>query len=187
MNYFFLVFANIFMWVTAMLLAPILPLFAVGKNHLPTWLAWFDTPDNSLDGDAGWLPTHPNSTYWNRVCWLWRNPAYGFDISVLGITVATMPTVMSGDKYVSDGPVSMIDRVTGEAINRTTGQSGSVHLTMGDYWEWYHVSQWGKSNKCVRIRLGWKLLGYVLLPDLSPLGSRTQFVFSPKPYSSFTI
>lgn len=75
----------------AMLLAPLLPAFSVvrwGKldnnnaegigPRLPLWLAWFDTPDNSLSGDYGWSHAHPKTTYFDMVRWLWRNPAYGF-------------------------------------------------------------------------------------------------------------
>lgn len=48
---------------------------------LPTWLAWFDTFDASLD--AG-LPEGQVGTYWTRVKWLYRNPAYGFGYWAIG-------------------------------------------------------------------------------------------------------
>ncbi|MEX5533441.1 DUF7338 family protein, partial [Pseudomonas syringae] len=50
---------------------PLLPLFAVMRYgaldnansygmglRLPEWLAWFDTPDNSLHGDDNWVANH---------------------------------------------------------------------------------------------------------------------------------
>ena len=40
------------------------------------WLSWFQTPDNSLDGDHGWQEKHSHG-WWSRVQWLWRNPFYG--------------------------------------------------------------------------------------------------------------
>jgi hypothetical protein len=46
------------------------------------WLSWFQTPDNSLDGDAGWQAKHSHS-WWSRVQWLWRNPFYGFAVKYL--------------------------------------------------------------------------------------------------------
>ena len=46
------------------------------------WLSWFQTPDNSLDGDHGWQANHSHS-WWSRVQWLWRNPFYGFAVKYL--------------------------------------------------------------------------------------------------------
>lgn len=46
------------------------------------WLSWFQTPDNSLDGDHGWEEKHSHS-WWSRVQWLWRNPFYGFAVKYL--------------------------------------------------------------------------------------------------------
>lgn len=73
----------------ALLLAPVLPLFARDEYgfcdnanamrtepRLPSWLSWFMTPDNSLYGDAGWRTEHcPDHwhDYWGMVQWLWRN------------------------------------------------------------------------------------------------------------------
>lgn len=82
-------------FVLALLAAPFLPLFArphpgsIDNNNghaieprLPRWLAWFQTPDNSLLGDSNWKATHDGS-YLAQVQWLWRNPAYGFAWSPL--------------------------------------------------------------------------------------------------------
>jgi hypothetical protein len=46
------------------------------------WLSWWQTPDNSLDGDHGWQEKHSHS-WWSRVQWLWRNPFYGFAVKYL--------------------------------------------------------------------------------------------------------
>jgi hypothetical protein len=86
-------------YILAMLLAPVLPLFAkntygpIGNNNgfaieprLPFWLFWFDTVDNSLYGDGGWREKHQPkrwNTYLGMVLWLWRNPANGFAWSML--------------------------------------------------------------------------------------------------------
>lgn len=50
--------------------------------RLKSWLFWFQTPDNSLDGDAGFLAKH-NPCWWSKVQWLWRNPFYGFAVKYL--------------------------------------------------------------------------------------------------------
>jgi hypothetical protein len=73
-------------------LAPLLALFwntqdgwldnATKKGPGPRlykWLSWFQTPDNSLDGDAGFQQNFPPS-WWSKVHWLWRNPFYGFAV-----------------------------------------------------------------------------------------------------------
>lgn len=99
-RYLFLFCIYIPFYLLAMLLAPVLPLFARLRNgpidnangegvepRLPAWLFWFDTStDNSLWGDHGWRTKHcPRywQSYIGEVLWLWRNPAAGFCWSVL--------------------------------------------------------------------------------------------------------
>lgn len=85
----------------ALIVTPLLPLFAANREgpinnnsdigtepRLPTWLSWFDTPDNSLLGDLRWKTIQNSSTYWSMVKWLYRNSCYGFAWTVLG---APMP------------------------------------------------------------------------------------------------
>ena len=50
--------------------------------RLKSWLSWFQTPDNSLDGDHGFQEKH-NPCWWSKVQWLWRNPFYGFAVKYL--------------------------------------------------------------------------------------------------------
>lgn len=47
--------------------------------RLANWISWFQTPDNSLDGDAGFQAIH-SPGWWSKVQWLWRNPFYGFAV-----------------------------------------------------------------------------------------------------------
>jgi hypothetical protein len=83
--YILLVPISLLITLLAVLIAPILPLFAKPlfgwcDNHsyeaveprLPD--GWFMTPDNSLDGDATFKRLNPPS-YWSQVKWLLRNPA----------------------------------------------------------------------------------------------------------------
>jgi len=50
--------------------------------RLFSFLTWFQTPDNSLDGDQTFRAEH-NPCWWSKVQWLWRNPFYGFDVKFI--------------------------------------------------------------------------------------------------------
>jgi len=75
--------------IATYVLVPFLVLFQKDA-WLPSWCWWFQTWDNSLDGDNGWQTEHrpwldvPYNLLsgWQvwvcRFMWLWRNPAYGF-------------------------------------------------------------------------------------------------------------
>ena len=103
-RYLLLLCAYIPFYLLAMLLAPVLPLFAELRNgpidnanaegiepRLPVCLSWFDTSyDNSLWGDHGWRTKHcPKywQSYIGEVLWLWRNPAAGFCWKILAQTI----------------------------------------------------------------------------------------------------
>ena len=139
-------------------LAPLVVLFATKEGWPPHWLWWFQTPDNSLDGDKGWkAQTTPG--YLSRVRWLWRNSMYGFAIGVLGAKFElTDRVVTTGDPKVSNRPL-----VEGLVIRRVYRGSKVI------YFQWYYVKAWS-STRCIRINLGWKLWGD------HPTG---QLVFSP--------
>lgn len=177
--------ADLAMTLIAYLLAPVLPLFAIGRDSLPRWLAWFDTPDNTLDGDAGYMIWHAPftgmQTGWrrhiNRAVWLMRNPAYGFSYRVLGARIEALPQVVSGDPYVSDS--------RNLTIGRQRGLSGHVLLRSGRCFEFYLVRQYGGSERCFRLRLGWKMLGFLNEPTAFPLGTRAQYVIGIKPFGMF--
>src|SRR5690348_11755674 len=84
MRYFLYLSIYLVMQVFAWVVTPALPLFARPRwglidnanragiePRLPLWLAWFDTPDNSLLGDNKWVIGHPKATYWTMVAWLY--------------------------------------------------------------------------------------------------------------------
>ncbi|MEN6630000.1 MAG: hypothetical protein ABFC42_10170 [Sulfuricella sp.] len=121
MRYFVLLPLALAFEVVAKLSCWWLPLFAELRNgpalnnnaeevgpRLPRWLAWFDTPDNSLWGDTGWRTEHcPDhwDDYLGMVLWLWRNSACGFSRSVLAARVLAFEIDHYGDPYVShNGP-----------------------------------------------------------------------------------
>lgn len=154
----------------ALLLSPILPLFRVQRYgwsdnrtyqatfpRLPGWLAWFDTPDNDILGDSAHQLRHfKSSAYWQMVCWLARNRAYGLK---WGPLAAPMDAA--------------IQQVTGNRkINRNNGQYGTLRITMGPYWQFKLVKPIAKTGYCWMINLGW------LLDDTSQ--PRALFLFSPR-------
>jgi hypothetical protein len=117
MLYFALLPLSILFELFAKLLSPVLPLFAVVRDgpldnsnswgpgpRLNRWLAWFDTPDNSLHGDYGWqnihCPTRWNS-YLGMVMWLWRNTGGGFSHHVLSRLIHRADIQWGGDPTVS--------------------------------------------------------------------------------------
>ena len=107
--YTLLVPISLLLTLIAVILAPILPLFAVQKlwwcdNHsyqavgpvLP--FNWFQTPDNTLNGDATFQLLNGIS-YWAKVKWLWRNPAYSFALRYIPMPYTTS---VSGDPTIKD-------------------------------------------------------------------------------------
>lgn len=125
--------------IASVLLAPVLPLFAVGQPQLPWWLSWFMTPDNDFPGDRGWP-----DTYCNRVRWLLRNPAYGFAWGPLSYT----PTYDT--KYTVTGDVTI--------RARNDARAGWFKIVTNDgAYEWTHIKQIGSLPICTKIRFGWIL------------------------------
>lgn len=80
-------------WLLSIISYPMVMVLVLFQQNgwLPTWCWWFQTWDNSLDGDEGWQKEHrPFLTtpydqlsalqlYYCRFKWLWRNPVYGFE------------------------------------------------------------------------------------------------------------
>ncbi|MDX1452257.1 MAG: hypothetical protein R3183_06845 [Oleiphilaceae bacterium] len=127
------------------LLSPVLPLFAIGRDTLPYWLSWFQTPDAPIDGDSGFQRVAPwvKWRYARRVMWLIRNPAYGFSWSVLaarparGAEIKVIGNIASGDDpYIPGWSFTWIP---------------GTH-----YWQ---VRAFIKTvpGKCLKARLGWKM------------------------------
>jgi hypothetical protein len=90
--------------IISYILVPFLVLFQKDA-WLPNWCWWFQTWDNSLDGDNGWQIEHRPyldipynqlnklQLYISRVLWLYRNPVYGFERKVLAAYPTTLTTV----------------------------------------------------------------------------------------------
>ena len=157
-----------------MILAPVLPIFAVQKdgwldNHsiwgigprLPTWLNWFMTPDNSLDGDATFEKINGRS-YWAKVKWLWRNPAYSFAIRYIA---SPYTTSVAGDKTIKDND---------------NAKAGWCLVHANGLFQFTSVTPIG-FNRCIYVNLGWNIRGLVddnVQPK--PQNWQSTFVFSPR-------
>lgn len=155
------VFAGIILWLllipinlisvlAAYLLGPVVVLFCSKDGWLPSWLWWFQTPDNPMDGDTGWLLEHWQwrfklppalATYVGRVGWCWRNPTYGFALSVLAAHSPKEPFKWYGDPLIS---------------NTNPVVDGWLFVTSGIHWNLYIISP-SIFGKTLRIYLGWKL------------------------------
>lgn len=144
--------ASLLMAIVGRLLCPILPFFVGEDGYLPSWLAWFQTPDNSADGDEGHWERHPGtdawSTYKRRVAWFWRNVGYGFDISVLGAQCRITDSLEHyGDELTDNDPLH-----SGWEIYLLKREGKVI------YWQLYFVYAYPWTKKrCIRGNLGWKL------------------------------
>ena len=136
--------------------------------RLPTWLRWFQTPDNSLYGDTGWKLEHC-SDYWGcylgMVMWIMRNPANYFRLNVLGAKVKAFdPIEVYGDKKTSDDEKNF--------------HPGWVFIRVGKYWCLYAVIPWSK-KRYADIEFGWALRDYV--NEVCPFKDNTHiFSLSPR-------
>lgn len=155
--------AGMIMVSISYLLAPIVVLFATKEGWLPSWLNWFQTPDNSLDGDGGWRSEHFLWLRWvyaRRVLWLWRNPTYGFDVSVLGYKVpyAMMPEII-GDNLVSNIPLH-----EGKVL-RLYKECDKVSC-----FQFYLIKTYNFFGlRCIRLHFGWKIWGAGVPGDIKQI------------------
>ena len=171
LKYIGLAVISFFFTFLAMVLAPVLPLFADGKGWLPHWLWWFQTDDNNLDGDLNGWTTVPVGSYWRRVLWLWRNPAYGFDFNVLAILLPPGCSITwTGDVNVRNRPQGKVGRLF-------------VWVTAPDGRRWFHfrkiVPAW--NGECWDFNFGWRLQTYAEQPDTIKPGGVASFVCTIRP------
>lgn len=149
------------------------------EPRLPLELAYYDTPDNSLLGDAAWKAMESGHWPWRakfskfpkfqawlgRLGWLWRNPAYGFDRMVLGANIKpTDVPIVTGDPQVRDKP---------------NGKEGECTITLGEYWAYVSVKKipWLK-GRCIKKEYGWRLQTYAEQPSRVKTEPVAPFVFS---------
>ena len=172
--YLFLVPVNLVLTLLAILLAPVLPLFAnnaygwidnASKEdfgpRLPTWLNWFQTWDNSLDGDASFQALNYPS-YWSQVKWLVRNPLPTFALRTLSNPYYT---VVKGDPTIKDND---------------NAKAGWCLVSANGLFQFTSVIPIGFA-RCVYINFGWNVRALVddnVQPKPDPY--QATFVFSPR-------
>ena len=172
--YILLVPINFVITLLALITAPVMPLFAKQidgwlDNHsiwgigprLPTWLNWFMTPDNSLDGDATFQTINGRS-YWSKVKWLWRNPAYSFALRYIA---SPYTTEVLGDPTIKDND---------------NAKKGWCLVHANGLFQFTLVAPIGFS-RCIYINLGWNVRGLVdVNVQPKPTNWQATFVFSPR-------
>lgn len=140
--------------ILGVILAPILPAFArpmMGwcNNHsyqaieprLPSWLNVFMTPDNSLYGDASFQILFPKGSYWSKVHWLWRNPAYSFALRYIN-TLENKP-ILYGNDNIKDNDNAV---------------AGWCFVKCAGLFQFTWVQPIG-FNRCVYCVFGWNIRG----------------------------
>jgi hypothetical protein len=172
-KYTFLALFSLPFTLLALLLAPILPLFASMKEgnldnggstgigpRLPSWLSLFQTPDNSLYGDSSFIAINGTS-YLSQVKWLLRNPCYSYGLRVLTDTKASF----CGDNKIKDNDNAI---------------AGWCFVTASDLFQFTLVQPIGFS-RCIYVNLGWNVRALVdanVNPKPNPYTAT--FVFSPR-------
>jgi hypothetical protein len=170
--YFFLALASLPITLLGLLLSPVLPLFAAQEygwvdNHskeelgprLPKWLSWFQTPDNSLDGDATFQILN-GFGYWTKVKWLCRNPAYAFALQYIDTTLNK--PVLSGNDSVKDNDNAV---------------SGWCFVKCANLFQFTWVCPIG-FNRCIYCVFGWNIRG--ILHQEPKVDYQATFAFSPR-------
>ena len=183
LRYFLYLILDWIVTIVGLVLAPLLPLFATKEQKLPKWLSWWDTPDNTLDGDDGWKNEHLlflNTKgdnldivriYLKRVCWLLRNTGYGFSHSVVGKYVDADDSVWwEGNNKVGNRPLS-------EGLCKAHLYNDKYKIFMI-----YYVKKTFK-GKCLRIYLGWKLKNKIDHPEWD---GTAMLVCSINPFMSYS-
>ena len=172
--YAILVPISLVLTLIALITAPVMPLFAKQidgwlLNHsiwgigprLPIWLNWFMTPDNSLDGDETFQQINGLS-YWSKVKWLWRNPAYSFALRYIDGN----PVYWKGDKTIKDND---------------NAKEGWLYVNSCGLFQFVYIKRIFSTNRCIYVNCGWNIR--VLVDDnVSPKPNPVQatFVFSPR-------
>lgn len=169
-------------------LAPFVALFCDSNGNLPKWLSLFQTYDNTCDGDDGYkqehrfFPANANGfqRWANRTGWLWRNPAYGFDMLLGADCQVGDILVITGDRATSDAPFH-----EGSCVWKLIRNEKIIAF------QYYAVKDF-TTTKCLRVNAGWKLWNAEELTEMTTdklgiaIGSFTinqagtcQLVFTP--------
>lgn len=191
LRFLFLCLADLVANLIGYAINPFLPAFADADGNLPARLRWFQTYDATLDGvgldggieprfvratarlrDAAGAPRNGACRYLIRVCWLYRNNAYGFAYDVLGAV----------------GPFDM-DDWRGELYPPLTAGTPSDRYPAQGGWRWevyrgaggrryfhFRLVKDRGNGKCHEVNVGWKLVAGA---------PRAQLVWRYTPFRAF--
>lgn len=172
--YIALVPLNLIATVLAIILSPIMPIFATQQEgwqdnagnygvgpRLPKWLSWFQTWDNSLDGDATFQAANPPS-YVSKIKWLIRNPAPSVALRTL---TSPYDTSYKGDPSIKDND---------------NAKQGWLFVKANGLFQYACVKRILSSDRCFYVNLGWNIRALVD-PNVHPGQTYiATFVFSPR-------
>lgn len=138
--------------------------------YLPDWLSWFQTPDNSLEGDQGWREEHmqwrfkfpePIATYLGRIGWLWRNAAYGVGLADMYPNERVL--LISGNPQINDSPFTL----------------GHFYIETQDQrlFQYRLIKMIPKTNYYLYLTIGWNICGLLNDPQLNYTAT---YAFSPR-------
>lgn len=171
--YLVLVPISLLLTLIAVVFAPLMAIFKTEQegwlDNQASWglgprlvkvLSWFQTPDNSLDGDATFQRLNPPS-YCSHVKWLWRNPAYAFALRYLN---KPFNATYQGDPTIKDND---------------NAKAGWCLVHANGLFQFRWVQPIGY-QRCIYVNLGWNIMALVD-PNTNPRDPyQATFVFSPR-------
>lgn len=175
-KYWLLMPINLAVLTLACILAPVLPLTAIGRETLPNWLSWFQTPDAPLDGDSGFNNPvkHPYITkmpqYIRRVLWLWRNPSYGFNWTVLASDPLPSRWSYCGDLDCDKSKLTESRRLTW------------IMVRCGKYFHFRWYWKYPMIDRCIQLNMGWNM--HIICVNGVQKGVKAKYRFTPHPFRS---
>ena len=137
----------------AYMLSPFLAAYSVWKDIdvLPYPWSLFHTHDNTLDGGQkqGYrIGVRGLSLWWQRVCWICRNPGYGFDAYILGFAHAGYRVLSEKGDQASFG----VDN-RGFYSNVMQAANGKKYFSYRR-----NVPLWGR--RYIKVWFGWNYMAY---------------------------
>ena len=172
--YIVLVPISLIITLISLPLGIIFPLFATQQDgwlnngfvygigpRLPKWLGWFQTWDNSLDGDATFKSLNPPS-YLSKVKWLCRNPAPSFAIRTLN---SPYTATYKGDPSIKDND---------------NAKAGWLLVHANGLFQFSYIKHILSTSRCFSVNCGWNIRALVdpnVLPGATYIAT---FVFSPR-------
>jgi hypothetical protein len=157
MKYPIYVIGKIIFTLLAWILSPFLAAYSVIKNVnvLPGYWQYFSTTDDDLDGGQHQQPEiYPSGVtgfklWWQRTCWICRNPSGGFDGLLFGFKT-------DGYKVIWENqPVASIGWTTGGCLYANVMEDAK-----GNRFFTYRANISIGSKRYLKIWFGWNYMAY---------------------------